>query len=48
MESMSAAKAAVKYSVVNQVNEEGLFKAMTEQMTVHNGNKVVAMSAVLT
>jgi hypothetical protein len=48
MESMRAAKPAVKYSVVNQAKELGDFKAIAEQMTVHNGNKVVATSAVLT
>ena len=48
MESMRAAKAAVKYSVVNQAKEEGDFKAIPVNKTVQTGNRVVATSAVLT
>jgi hypothetical protein len=48
MESMRAAKPAVKYSVVNQAKEEGDFKAIAENNTVQRGKRVVAISAVLT
>ena len=46
MESMSAARPAVKYSVVNQAKDCGVFKAQSVKMTVHSGNKVVATLAV--
>ncbi len=48
MESIRAANAAVKYSVVNQANELGDFSAIAEQRTVHKGKRVVATSAALT
>ena len=48
MLNMRAAKAAVKYSVVNQANDEGDFKAIPEQITVQSGKSVVATSAPLT
>lgn len=48
MESIKAAKAAVKYSVVNQVKLAGDLIAMAEQITVQTGNRVVATSAVFT
>jgi hypothetical protein len=48
MESIRAAKAAVKYSVVNQANELGDFKAMPEKRMVQRGKRVVVISAVLT
>ena len=45
MESMSAAKPAVKYSVVNQAKSVGFFKAQRVKMTVHKGKSVVATLA---
>ena len=48
IESIRAANAAVKYSVVNQANDEGDFKAAAENKTVQRGNRVVALSAVHT
>ena len=48
MESIRAAKAAVKYSVVNQAKDAGDFKAAAEKMTVQSGKRVVATLAVLT
>ena len=44
--SMSAASAAVKYSVVNQAKDCGLFKASAVNRTVQTGNMLVATSAV--
>ena len=46
MDNMRAARAPVKYSVVNHANEEGLLSAIPVKMTVHNGKSVVAMLAV--
>lgn len=46
MESMRAANPAVKYSVVNQAKDSGLFRAMPVNKTVHTGNSVVATLAV--
>ena len=48
IESIRAASAAVKYSVVNQANDAGDFTAAAEKSTVQRGNKVVATLAVLT
>lgn len=45
MESIKAARAAVKYSVVNHVNDCGLLRAIPVNKTVHRGNKVVATLA---
>lgn len=47
MESMSAARAAVKYSVVKKSNVDGFFRAMAVKRTVHRGKSVVAALAVL-
>ena len=44
--SMSAASAAVKYSVVNQANDCGRCKAKAVKRTVQTGNMVVATLAV--
>jgi len=46
IESISAASPAVKYSVVNHANEDGLLNATALQITVHKGNNVVATFAV--
>lgn len=46
MESISAAKAAVKYSVVKKSNVDGFLRAMAVNKTVQRGNKVVAALAV--
>jgi hypothetical protein len=43
---MRAANAAVKYSVVNQAKDWGLFKAIPVKRTVQTGKRVVAMFAV--
>lgn len=48
MDSINAASPAVKYSVVNHANDCGDLSAIPEQITVQSGNKVVAISAVLT
>lgn len=48
IESIKAANAAVKYSVVNQVKDAGDFKAMPVNNTVQTGKRVVATSATLT
>ena len=48
IESIRAAKAAVKYSVVNQANDAGDFKAAAEKRMVQRGKRVVATSAVRT
>jgi hypothetical protein len=37
----------VKYSVVNHAKDEGDFRAIAEQITVHKGKSVVATSIVL-
>ena len=47
IESISAASAAVKYSVVKKSNVEGLLSAMAVKRTVHRGKRVVATLAVL-
>lgn len=47
MESMRAAKPAVKYFVVNHAKSLGLFKAQAVNRTVQKGNKLVAALAVL-
>lgn len=47
MESISAANAAVKYSVVKKSKEEGLFRARAVKRTVQRGKRVVAALAVL-
>ena len=47
MESMRAARAPVKYSVVNHEKELGDFSAIPVKMTVHRGKRVVATLAVL-
>ena len=47
MESISAASAAVKYSVVKKSNVDGLLSAMAVKRTVHRGKRVVATLAVL-
>ena len=46
MESISAAKAAVKYSVVKKSNVDGFLRAMAVNNTVQRGNRVVAALAV--
>jgi hypothetical protein len=46
MLSMRAAKAAVKYSVVNHAKLWGDLRAIPVKRTVHTGNKVVATLAV--
>jgi hypothetical protein len=43
---MRAARAPVKYSVVNQENDCGLLIAMPVKRTVQRGNKLVAKLAV--
>jgi hypothetical protein len=48
MESIRAASAAVKYSVVNQEKEVGLFRAMPVKRTVHTGKRLVATPATFT
>jgi hypothetical protein len=48
MESINAARAPVKYSVVNQAKDCGLLRAMAVNRTVQTGKSVVAMSAILT
>jgi len=48
MESIRAAMAAVKYSVVNQEKLAGLLRATPVKRMVHRGNKVVETLAVLT
>jgi hypothetical protein len=48
MESIRAAKAPVKYSVVNQAKEDGDFKAIPVNKIVQRGKRVVATSATLT
>ena len=48
IESIKAASAAVKYSVVNQLKDAGDFKAMPVNNTVQTGKRVVATSATLT
>jgi hypothetical protein len=45
MESMSAARAPVKYSVVNHAKEGGLFKAQRVKIIVQRGKRVVATLA---
>lgn len=47
MESMRAARAAVKYSVVNHSKVDGRLSAMAVKRTVHRGKRVVARFAVL-
>ena len=46
MESISAANAAVKYSVVKKSNVDGFFRAMAVYKTVQRGKRVVAALAV--
>lgn len=46
MESMSAANAAVKYSVVKKSNVDGFFRAIAVNKTVQSGKRVVAAFAV--
>ena len=46
--SMNAAKAAVKYSVVNQAKLYGLLSAIPVNKTVQTGKSVVATLAVAT
>jgi len=43
---MRAARAAVKYWVVNQLKADGCLRAHMEEMTVHKGKSVVAPFAV--
>ena len=47
IESIKAAKAAVKYCVVKKSNVEGFLSAIAVKSTVHNGKRVVAALAVL-
>jgi len=46
MESISAANAAVKYSVVKKSNVDGFLRAMAVNKTVQRGKRVVAALAV--
>ena len=46
MESIKAARAAVKYSVVKKSKVDGFFSAMAVKRTVQRGNRVVATLAV--
>jgi hypothetical protein len=46
MESISAANAAVKYSVVKKSNDDGLLRARAVNKTVQRGKRVVAALAV--
>lgn len=48
IESINAANAAVKYSVVNHANDAGDFSAAPVKRIVQSGKSVVATSAVLT
>ena len=47
IESIRAANAAVKYSVVKKSNVDGFFNAIAVKRTVHRGKRVVAALAVL-
>lgn len=47
MESIRAARAAVKYSVVKKSKVEGFLSAMAVKRTVQRGKRVVATLAVL-
>lgn len=47
MDSMSAARAAVKYSVVKKSKVDGRLSAMAVNRTVHRGKSVVAAFAAL-
>lgn len=46
MESISAANAAVKYSVVKKSNVDGFLRAIAVNKTVQRGKRVVAALAV--
>lgn len=47
MESIRAARPAVKYSVVNHAKDDGFLRAMPVKRTVQTGKSVVAMLAPL-
>jgi hypothetical protein len=47
MESMRAASAAVKYSVVKKSKVDGRLRAMAVKRTVHRGKRIVVALAVL-
>jgi hypothetical protein len=47
MESIRAASAAVKYSVVKKSKVDGFLSAIAVKRTVQSGNRVVATLAVL-
>ena len=47
IESISAARQAVKYSVENHAKDCGLLRAMAVNRTVQKGKRLVATSAVL-
>ena len=47
MESMRAARAIVKYSVVNHANDWGFFSASMVDRTVHTGKRLTTIDRVV-